>query len=155
MRRVELTIRAATAADAPRLHELHTASVRLICASHYAPHMIDGWLANRRPAGYLPPIERGELFVAEQSESIVGFGEAVPGVIVACYVDPTIVRRGVGSAIIRHALEIAQRRHDGPIRVEATLNAAPFYARFGFREVQRSTLRRGQVDVPYVLMERP
>ena len=79
----------------------------------------------------------------------------MPGVIVACYVVPTVVRRGVGSAIVRHALEIAQRGHDGPIRVEATLNATPFYARFGFRELQRSTLRRGEVDVPYVLMERP
>jgi predicted N-acetyltransferase YhbS len=151
---LDLRIRLATPSDAPRLHELHTASVRRICAPHYAPHVIDGWLANRRPAGYLPRIERGELFVAEQSESIVGFGEAVPGVIVACYVDPTLVRRGVGSAIMRHALEVAQRGHDGPIRVEATLNAAPFYARFGFRELQRSTLRRGAVDVPYVLMER-
>jgi GNAT superfamily N-acetyltransferase len=74
---------------------------------------------------------------------------------VACYVDPDVVRRGVGSAIMTHALAIARRGHDGPIRVEATLNAVPFYARFGFREVDRATLRRGAVDVPYVLMRRP
>jgi predicted N-acetyltransferase YhbS len=151
---LDVRIRLATPSDAPRLHELHTASVRRLCAPHYAPEIIDGWLANRRPAGYLPPIERGDLFVAEHAASIVGFGEAVPGVIVACYVDPTVVRRGVGSVIMRHALEIAERGPDGRIRVEATLNAAPFYGRFGFREVQRSTLRRGAVDVAYVLMER-
>jgi len=28
------------------------------------------------------------------------------------------------------------------------------YARFGFRELGRSTLRRGAVEVPFVLMER-
>ena len=66
-----------------------------------------------------------------------------------------MVRRGVGSAIMEHALVIARRGHDGPIRVEAMLNAAPFYARFGFGELARATLRRGEVDVPYVLMARP
>ena len=151
---MDLGIRPATPADAPRLHALHTASVRRICAPHYAPEVIEGWLANRRPAGYLAPIERGELFVVEREGDIVGFGEATPGVIVACYVDPTLVRRGVGTVIMTRALELARRGHDGPIRVEATLNAAPFYARFGFREIERSTLRRGAVDVPYVLMER-
>jgi GNAT superfamily N-acetyltransferase len=152
---MDLRLRVATRADAPRLHELHTASVRAICAPHYAAEVIDGWLANRRPEGYLAPIERGDLFVAVHEASVVGFGEATPGIIVACYVDPAWVRRGVGAAIMTHALDIARRGHDGPIRVEATLNAAPFYARAGFREVGRSTLRRGAVDVPYVLMERP
>ena len=148
-------IRAATPEDAARLHQLHTTSVRRICAPHYAPEVIDGWLANRVPEGYLPPIERGDIFVVEDGGRIVGFGEATPGVVVACYVDPAMVRRGVGSAIMEHALVIARRGHDGPIRVEATLNAAPFYARFGFRELARATLRRGEVDVPYVLMARP
>ena len=148
-------IRAATPEDAAWLHQLHTTSVRRICAPHYAPEVIDGWLANRVPEGYLPPIERGDIFVVEDGGRIVGFGEATPGVVVACYVDPAMVRRGVGSAIMEHALVIAQRGHDGPIRVEATLNAAPFYARFGFGELARATLRRGEVDVPYVLMARP
>ena len=148
-------IRVATPEDADRLHQLHTTSVRRICAPHYAPEVIDGWLANRVPEGYLPPIERGDIFVVEDGGRIVGFGEATPGVVVACYVDPAMVRRGVGSAIMEHALVIARRGHDGPIRVEATLNAAPFYARFGFGELARATLRRGEVDVPYVLMARP
>ncbi|HZF07144.1 MAG TPA: hypothetical protein VE932_22605 [Patescibacteria group bacterium] len=39
--------------------------------------------------------------------------------------------------------------------IGAATSAAPFYARFGFREVERSALRRRQVDVPVVLMERP
>jgi predicted N-acetyltransferase YhbS len=148
-------IRAATPEDAARLHQLHTTSVRRICAPHYEPEVIDGWLANRVPEGYLPRIERGDIFVVEDGGRIVGFGEATAGVVVACYVDPAMIRRGVGSAIMEHALVIARRGHDGPIRVEATLNAAPFYARFGFRERARATLRRGEVDVPYVLMARP
>jgi GNAT superfamily N-acetyltransferase len=47
-------------------------------------------------------------------------------VIIAVYVDPDAITQGVGSAIMRHGLEIARRGHDGPIRLEATLNAAEF-----------------------------
>jgi predicted GNAT family N-acyltransferase len=54
-----------------------------------------------------------------------------------------------------HALAVARHGHDGPIRIESTLNAARFYERFGFREVGRSSVRRSHVDSPVVLMERP
>jgi GNAT superfamily N-acetyltransferase len=148
-----LSIRKAMRADAPRLHELHTTSVRTLCSGHYAPEVIDGWLLNRRPQGYLPPIQRGDIFVAEYGSTIVGFGEAVPGVVIAVYVDPIAVKCHVGSAIMHHALDIAQRGHVGPVRLEATLNAVGFYQRFGFHEVGRSSVCRGQIAVPCVVME--
>jgi GNAT superfamily N-acetyltransferase len=149
-----LKIRQARPADAARLHELHTASVRALCGPHYTPEVIDGWLRNRRPESYLPEIERGDLFVVEQGVDIAGFGSASRGVIIAVYVDPEAIKQGVGSAIMRHALEIARGGHPGPIRLEATLNAARFYERFGFREVGPSSVRRGDVAIPVVLMER-
>jgi GNAT superfamily N-acetyltransferase len=146
-------IRKAMRADAPRLHELHTTSVRTLCSGHYAPEVIDGWLLNRHPQGYLAPIERGDIFVAEYGSTIIAFGEAVPGAIIAVYVDPIAVKRRVGSAIMHHALEIARRGHMGPVRLEATLNAVGFYQRFGFHEVERSSVCRGRIAVPCVVME--
>lgn len=128
--------------------------MRTICGAHYTAEVIDGWLSVLHPPAYLPPIERGDMFVVEANGSIVGFGEAVPGAIVAVYVDPAAVMRGVGSAILRHALDIARRGHRGPVRLQSTLNAARFYERFGFREVDRSTVRRASIAVPVVLMER-
>ena len=147
-------IRRAQPTDAGRIHELHTTSVRTLCRGHYAADVIDGWLLNRRPEGYLPPIERGDLFVVHDDTEIVGFGEAAPGVVIAVYVDPSAVRRGVGSLIMGRALEIARRGHEGGIRLESTLNARPFYERFGFREIERSTVRRGPVAIPVIVMER-
>src|SRR5688500_5069970 len=138
MQESSLSIRKAMGADAPRLHELHTTSVRALCSGHYAPEVIDGWLLNRRPQGYLAPIERGDIFVAEYCSTIVGFGEGVPGAIIAVYVYPIALKRRVGSAIMHHALEIARGGHVGPVRLEATLNAVGFYQHFGFREVARS-----------------
>ena len=56
MRSQNLTIRQGSFADAPRLHELHTISVRTQCSDHYAPEVIDGRLTDRTPHGYLAPI---------------------------------------------------------------------------------------------------
>ena len=109
-----MKLRHARPADAARLHELHTASVRTLCSPSYRPDVIDGWLRNRRPESYLPEIARGDLFVVDQELNIVGFGSAAPGVIIAVYVDPDAIKQGVGSAIMRHGLEIARRGHDAP-----------------------------------------
>ena len=145
-----MAIRPARPDDAPRVHELHTVSVRTLCSAHYAADVIDGWLANRAPADYLRPIERGDLFVAERDGHVVGFGETAPGRILAVYVDPAVARHGVGRAILRHAIVKAG---DGPVRLEATLNARAFYAHEGFHELARFAIRRNRVDVPVVFME--
>lgn len=48
---------------------------------------------------------------------------------------------------------MARDGHDGPIRLEATLNARDFYAHAGFHEIMHSTVRRNGIDVPVVIME--
>jgi GNAT superfamily N-acetyltransferase len=151
--RGSIKIRQANCGDAPRLHELHTAAVRRLCAGHYSKEILDGWLLNRSADSYLPPLQRGAIFVAERDETVLGFGEAASGTVVAVYVDPSISRQGIGSLLLRYALECARDSHAGPVRVESTLNATGFYARHGFREVKRSTVQRNQVAVPIVVME--
>lgn len=146
-------IRTATLDDASRLHELHTSSIRAICAGHYSRDIVEGWLLHRSPAGYAEPIERKAVFVAELNGEVVGFGEAAAGVIVAVYVDPSAIGQGVGRAILAHALNCARRDHAGPIRLESTLNACGFYKRHGFIEVKRATVKRNHVEVAVVVME--
>jgi GNAT superfamily N-acetyltransferase len=148
-----LAIRQAHPGDAPRLNQLHTAAVRALCAGHYSAEILDGWLFNRSPDGYLPPIKRGAIFVAERNSIVLGFGEAALGVVVAIYVDPSVARQGIGAALLVHALELARRNHLGPVRLESTLNASAFYERYGFREVKHSTIKRNHVEVPIVVME--
>jgi GNAT superfamily N-acetyltransferase len=148
-----IKIRTAGSEDALRLHELHAASVRAVCAKHYANEIIDGWLQSRTPSGYLPPIERAAIFVAELNHKIIGFGEATAGTIVAVYVDPSAAGQGVGRLILERALEVARGNHSGPVRVESTLNASSFYEHHGFVQVKRATVSRNQVEVPTVLME--
>ena len=149
----DLVIRPARPDDAPRIHDLHTVSVRTLCSGHYAADVIEGWLLNRTPSAYLAEIERGELFVAEREGCVVGFGAATAGTVVAVYVDPAAVLHGVGRALLHHAVALARRGHEGPVRLQATLNARDFYAREGFREIERAVTRRNDVDIPVIVME--
>lgn len=147
------TIRPAIPEDAGWIHELHTNSVQALCKDHYSPEQIAGWLQNRTPQGYLPGIERGEMFVVVEGEYIVGFGHAVPGEVVAVYVAPEWAKRGVGRAILAEGITRARSGHQGAIRLDATLNAQGFYENAGFVEVERKTMKRGNVFLPVIVME--
>ena len=145
-------IRLATLEDAEAIHALHTISVRTLCKDAYASEVIDGWLLNRSPVGY-KGIEKKEMYVVEQDETIVGFSHVVPGEIVAIFVHPDHVRQGIGSTLMRHGIAKAKMNHNGPIKIEATLNAQPFYETVGFRKIGDRITRRNEVDIPIVEME--
>ncbi len=145
-------IRLATLEDAEAIHLLHTTSVRTLCRDTYAPEVIDGWLRNRSPGGY-KGIEKDEMYVAERSGSVVGFSHVVPGEIVAIFVHPEHVRQGIGSALVHHAIAMATTPGDGPIRIDSTLNAQPFYEVLGFTKTGERTVRRNDVEFPIVAME--
>ena len=147
-------IRQALRADAPAMHDLHAASVTTLCTTHYPLTLIRHWIAHRTPEGYYEGIDPGEMFICEAQGYIVGFGHAIPGEVLAIFVHPHWVRQGVGSALLSHAIELACRQHQGPIKVQATLNAQPFYEKHGFEQVITSAVQRGGVDVPVVEMAR-
>jgi GNAT superfamily N-acetyltransferase len=150
---MELVIRQAAACDAECIHRLHLASVRGLCSGFYQPEVIDGWLRGRSAAGYTWGIGKGATFVAEVSNVVVGFCEAIPGEIAAVFVDPSWTRQGIGPALLSNAWERAADA-GSVVRLESALNATSFYEHFGFRALGRSTVRRNNVDVPVVLMER-
>jgi putative acetyltransferase len=146
----QVTIRKAQESDAVPIHELHLRSVRQLCSAVYSPETIEGWLMNRTPQGYLLGIYRGEMYVAEIEGRIVGFGHAVPGEIEATYVDPAYVRRGIGSLLVKHGVEMAKAGTSGTIRIVSTLNARPLYEKCGFRAIREIVVRRNYVEIPAV-----
>ncbi len=150
-----MRLRTATESDAQAIHELHLRSARQLWPSRYDTAQIEGWIEGRAPEGYLDGIEAGEMFVAEENSRLAGFGHARPGTVAAIFVDPTAVGRGVGAALLEHAIAMARRRHSGSIRLAATLNAEGFYARFGFVPVERKSLEKNAILFPVVVMELP
>lgn len=146
-----MTIRLASIDDAQAIHNLHTASVTRLCTM-YAAETIAGWLAGRTPEGY-KGIAKNEMYVYEAQGKIIGFSHVVNRDIAALFVSPESAGKGVGSALMRHALHHIRQRCEGPISLESTLNAVPFYEKMGFKKTGDSLTYRNNVEIPTVLME--
>ena len=149
----ELQTRAACVSDARDMHELHARAVDAFCRGHYSDDQVKALLTGRTAEGYLPAIERDEMFVMESNGRMVGFGHASRGEVQALFVDPDWAGRGVGSALLEHALRLAARDHEGPIQLKSTLNAVGFYRTHGFVEIEPTELKKHGVTLPFVLME--
>ena len=152
MTQLSIVVRPAEVSDAPAIHRLHTCSMQILCRSHYTPVQLARWLGCRQPAGYLPAIERHELFVATLATQIVGFGHALPGAIAAIFVDPAWLGKGIGRQLVQHGLRVAQDPTDRPVYLEATLNACSFYERCGFRCIEQKVMCRGDSELTVVAM---
>ena len=150
----KLLIRGARVSDARDMHELHARAVDAFCREHYSEEQVQVLLIGRTAEGYLPAIERDEMFVMESDGLMAGFGHATQGEVQAVFVDPGWARQGVGSALLEHALRLAERGHEGPIQLKSTLNAVGFYEAHGFVEVGATELDKHGMALPFVLMER-
>lgn len=147
-----VTIRAALADDAASIHAVHTRAVRTLCAPAYDSAVIEGWLRGRTPDRYLTAVAANRMFVAERDDRVVGFCEIAPGELVALFVDPSVAGAGVGRLLLDRAVSLIGA---GVIRLESTLNAVGFYETAGFVRRAAGTIRRNDVDVPIVFMEKP
>jgi putative acetyltransferase len=147
-------IRMALPEDALAIHNLHTRSVRVLCARDYPKEAIEGWLLGRSPEGY-KGIAKKEMYVFEESGAILGFSHVTSTCIIALFVDPDHARRGVGKALFEHALALIRANGRLPAPFEATLTALPFYLKMGCTEVRRSFVVKNHVKVETVLMHWP
>ncbi len=125
------------------------------CAGYYTPAQIERLAYSRTPEEYLPTIESGGIYVVVMGTEVVGFGQAAPGEVVAIFVAPEVALQGIGTLLLQHSVNIARRGHRGEIQLESTLNAQGFYERFGFTEIERKIVHRGDVLFPVVRMRLP
>lgn len=146
-----MPIRLATTDDAQAIHALHTASVTELCTL-YSTQIITGWLEGRSPQGY-EGIPKKEMYVYEDLGEILGFSHVVPGEIVALFISPQCARNGIGTSLMKHAMPIARQGWEGPIRLEATLNAVLFYETLGFKKIRELMALRNNTEMPVVEME--
>lgn len=146
-------IRKALESEAKVIHDIHTRAVKEACKGFYTDEQITGWLKNRSPEGYAEGIKNDEMYVDEIEGKIIGFGHAVPGEILAIFVDPTFHKKGIGRSLLQHGLEMAKKGNPSAIKAEASLNAVPFYKKHGFIEIGERIIARNGQKLPIVLME--
>jgi ribosomal protein S18 acetylase RimI-like enzyme len=139
----ELTIRPARRRDANAIAGVHVRSRQAAYRGFIAEELLASPSVAERARswrGWL--VAAGsETIVAESARGIVGFCTTVWGrgaagcEIAGLYIEPELVRRGIGSALLRAALEAVRANGAGAVTLrvlEANEPARAFYDRFGF-----------------------
>lgn len=145
-------VKTATIKDAEEIHRIHDEAVRETCKGFYTQEQIDVWLADRSPEKYHQKINSGQMFVAEINNKVVGYGHAIPGEIVAVFVDPTFQDKGLGKQLLEYGLKIALKGHK-KVKVESTLNAEEFYKKHGFIKIRDDIHIEKGVEAPIIILE--
>ena len=130
-----ITIRRATRQDRDSIWCVHIQAIKEICKSHYTKDETQAWSKLLKPGRYEKAIDSKALFVADDDDSIVGFGhlDLENGRIEALYVSPKYVGIGVGKKILQTLEHVAEQSGSKIVHVSSTLNAVPFYKRAGYR----------------------
>lgn len=139
----DIQYRPARAGDGQTLFDITLASVRALAKRHYAPDQLLHWMGKRDAAFYEGLIALGRVTIAERDGVAVGFVDATPGEVTRLFLLPDAAGKGLGAALLRKGIAAARDGHDGPIRLEATINAERFYQRHGFRSLQRGHFSHG------------
>lgn len=151
------TQRSATLADMAAMWTVRTAAVRVTCASHYSPEVIDTLCAAAPPASMPELIRTGGTVVAEAQGRMLGYAalDIGKGEVDAVFVDPGQQGRGIARALLATLEAIAAQRGIGRLCLSSSLNAVPFYERAGFLAVRDEVYpHRSGIGIPSVFMEK-
>ena len=138
-----LTIRKARQEDCQSIGSVHNAAVKGIRTALYTPEEIQAWAVPKQPKSYEESIRSKEFFVAEEDGIIIGFGvlNRESAEVEAVYVSPQVGRRGIGLEVLRTLESRASGLGLRELRLNASLNAVPFYEKAGFVAKERSKYR--------------
>jgi putative acetyltransferase len=128
-------LRAATEADVPALAALYADTARALGSWCYTPQQVAAWA--RFPddaAAFHAYVTGAQTWVAQDAAGrVLGFcGVDAQGEIRSLYVAAGCVRRGVGSALLHHALAVAGQRGVQHFSAWATPFSRPVFERAGF-----------------------
>ncbi len=152
-----LLLRAATAADAPRVAQILIASRDAhlpFAPMAHTPDEVRGWVAQVLvPSGGVRVAEIGGALRAMAAHAV----DNGCGWIEQLYVEPGFTGRGLGEALLQRALAELHAAGAHPVRLwcfEANTGARRFYERHGFVAVDFTDGRGNEEGQPDVLYER-
>jgi GNAT superfamily N-acetyltransferase len=126
-------IRKAVRADADTAWEIRRAAVMSECASVYTLDQLEQWTGGMASRAFTDAVEE-RFLVATVGDHMTATGmiDLTTGKIDAIFVHPAYMKRGIGAAMMRHLETLARSAGLRELRLDSTLNAAPFYRSLGF-----------------------
>ena len=131
--------------DALAILEVKRSAIRQTAASAYSPAIIDEWapavIVRERVDTFQRWIERGEELIVvamEPAGKIIGFGSFVPAQFrVARRLRRCSIWRPRGRALLARLEKLARDAGLAELRMDASINAVPFYEANGFISLER------------------
>lgn len=147
-------LRPARAGEGQALYDITKAAIQDRAAAHYSPAQIAGWMNGRDGAFYEALIAAGFIVVVTEGDVLLGYVAAAEGEITRLFLRPAAMGQGLGRRLLERGIAMAG---PGEIRLNATLNAAPFYEHCGFTPLGREMYDQesGNEPVEIVKMLRP
>jgi GNAT superfamily N-acetyltransferase len=149
------SIRQAVEADAERICEVLTRSVREVCAKDYDynEEILNSWCGNKNPARIREWILNPDNFflvLENGTRQIVGvalYGRR-ESVVQLCYLLPEAIGKGNGTRLLKALEAEAKRTGQGEISLNSTITGRPFYLREGFEPNGDPTYHRKTLVYP-------
>lgn len=148
-----MNIRAYRESDAPALAALFYDTVHTVNAADYTAAQVDAWApASRDMAAWQASFAGRVCLVAEEAGGIVGFADmdAARGYLDRLYVHRDHQRQGIATALC----DCLETLVSGPVTVQASLTAEPFFRQRGYQVVQRQTVLRAGVALNNAVMRK-
>jgi GNAT superfamily N-acetyltransferase len=130
---MDMTIRKATAEDATAAWAVRNAAIRHGCKGFYPDDLLEQWTAGEMTGQFIEFVDR-HFYVATADGIVVGTGfiNLSDGQLDAIFVRPDMMGRGIGKRIVAYCEDLGRRAGLTRLKLDSTLNAAPFYRRCGF-----------------------
>jgi putative acetyltransferase len=151
-----MLIRGFQTEDSDLLSSLLFQTVRRINIRDYTQAQVEAWApTNRDMEKWRKSFAGKVVFIAEEKEKIIGFGELDPnGHIDRFYVDADWVGKGVGKSIYKEIELQAMTRNIHRLFVEASITAKPFFLRMGFVLIREQTVNVKGTEMNNFVMEK-
>ncbi|MBB1270457.1 GNAT family N-acetyltransferase [Shewanella sp. SR44-3] len=131
-------IRKASIYDAKQIFDIRTRAILAKCSGHYDEQVLIHWTQGEMSKEFLDDVAVS-FYVTELNGDIIGSGqlraaqdEGDLGLVDAIFVDPLHMGSGAAKAMIVYLEQQAKTAGFQRLKLDATLNAAPFYQRCGF-----------------------
>lgn len=156
---MSVTIRSCREGDEAAMAAVYERAIRSVGAAHYSPEQVEAWIggAETLPGRIKARMDDGRrCWVAvDPSGRVLGFVDLEgDGHIDILYVDPDVAGQGVTAAMLNVLEAAARTARLRRVYVEASEPARRFFARRGYRTVQRRDFELRGVAIHNYAMER-